>query len=327
MEAEQKTTEHKIVRALVFVFVVGALAFAASQLDYVAISDNIAGIGYEAPEALGTIIDDLDLTGDGERILRATRPELQNKQDFNGSCTGNNANSSFVIGCFSPSKDRIYFYDIQNDELDGIKQSVLAHELLHAIWARLGNDKKEALRADLEKAYDENESVREVMQAYDDHKETNELHSVVGQVVHPDKLPESLRKHYAKYFTDHDKVVSYHDKYNEPLKKVEQRMNELKAEILTRQNVLKSMQDAYLTVSGQLDKDVKEFNACAETPNCFTSEAQFDNTRQGLLAREQQLSVKAAEIQTYLDELNGLIEEYNNHAIHNLELQESMKTN
>ena len=320
-----KKHEAKIVGVLLFLMVAGFAIFAATQVDYVAISDMIAGSNYSIPDNLKEIIADLDFTDDGMRILKASHPELQEAEEFNSSCT-NELEQAVLLGCYASRNGHIYIYNAQNKDLAGLHQSILAHEFLHAVWARLGEDEKIVLNAELQKIYDENESVRKNMDIYSDKRDPNELHSVIGQSIKSEDLPEKLRHHYEKYFNDRAKVVGFYDSYSAPFKKLQDRIEVLKADIEKRRAEFTAMQAEYTEKDNQLRIDVEQFNACSRTYGCFQTVEAFAEQRESLETRKTQLYADYYKIQEYNASLNAVIEEYNTLVSDNEALQKSINS-
>lgn len=320
-----KKHEGKIVGLILCILALGLLAFAMTQVDYVAITDTIRGNGYEAQGELADIIEQLQLTDDGMRILRATRPELQDRDAFNSNCTVELI-EAVTLGCYSGNAGRIYVYNIQNNDLDGIRQSVLAHELLHAVWARLGEEEKSRLMEEMDKVYENNELVRKNMAIYENQKDYSELHSVIGQMVQPDSLTGLLRTHYARYFKDHAAIVAFYEKYSEPFERTKKRIEELKKEIADGRAAVDTMIEKYTADNDRMTYDVNVFNACSRQAGCFKSVEQFAASREELIAREEQLEKDYRAIQSRIEEINLMIAEYNENVIVNTELQESISS-
>lgn len=320
----KKKHEAKIVGIVLFVLALGLLAFAATQIDFRAISDNIAGSDYEFNGEIANIVDSLQLTDAGRRILKATHPELQEKDDFNTSCP-DALKEGITLGCHNSGRGRIYVYNIHNDELVGIRESILAHELLHAVWDRLTWNEKDVLSKELLDLYNSNEDVQENMKVYSNMADENELHSVVGQTVHPDAMSQTLREHYAKYFKNHDAVVAFYESYNEPFKRLRSRIDELKTQIDERREQLMEMTEKFNVENQQFTADVDKFNACADQYGCMTFD-EYNTQRSGLVARQNQLKADYQTIQTETLAVNELINEYNAMVVNQSELQESINS-
>ena len=126
----KKKSVKKLVSLIIVLLILAGLIFAASRIDYTVVIDNIAGSNYVATEEMQKLIDALDLTEDGRRIFYATHPELQESEAFNSNCDSDDS-ESLVLGCYK--NNHIYAYNVKNSDLDGIRQTTLAHELLHAV--------------------------------------------------------------------------------------------------------------------------------------------------------------------------------------------------
>ena len=323
-EKAPKKHERKIVGTLLFLLAAGCIAFAVTQIDYTAISDNIAGAGYEAPDELAQIISELDLTDDGMRILKATRPELQDADAFNDSCASRDPNSS-VLGCYNDR--RIYIYNISRSELYGIRQATLAHELLHAVWARMSNSEQNSLTASLQKVNDSNADIQSDMEIYDVSDVRGELHSRVGTQVAPEQLPEDLRAHYAKYFKDPAKVVGFYDRYIAIFKEADAQIKALKALIEERRAKLADMQQEYNAKYNQFDADLDEYNQRRHTPGGFTSTEELRETYDALIDQQKQLQEDYTALTSYIAEINKLVNEHNQKAYRINDLQQSISSN
>ena len=321
----KKKHEAKIIGIVLFISALGLLAFAATQIDFRAIADNIAGNGYEFTGEIADIADRLQLTDAGRRILKATHPELQEKVDFNESCTVS-LREGITLGCHDSGRGRIYIYNIHNDELKGIRESILAHELLHAVWDRLSWNEKDTLSKELQNLYDANEEVQKSMRVYEDIADYNELHSVIGQTVRPEAMSQTLREHYAKYFKDHGAVVAFYESYSEPFERLRNRIDELKDIIAARRENLTKTTEEFNAKNSQLTLDTNTFNACAEQYGCFKSLEEFNKQRSELVSRQDQLMAEYQAIQEEIISLNKQIDEYNSMVINQSELQESINS-
>ena len=100
--------------------------------------DYWRGHDYVPTSEMGEIEKKLNLTERGEFLFKASRPELNNSDEFNRNCLSHNAEMA-VLGCYT--NNTVYVYDITEAELDGIRELTTAHELLHAVFLRM--DEKE----------------------------------------------------------------------------------------------------------------------------------------------------------------------------------------
>ena len=119
-------------------------------LNRVAVIDWFKGIGYNPTPDVLTLKSSLSLTLEGERIFNATRPLLASRDDFNNSCESHDE-AVTVLGCYTG--DRVYIYNVDDETLNGIRESTASHELLHAIWSRLSGYEKTQIIPLLEETY------------------------------------------------------------------------------------------------------------------------------------------------------------------------------
>ena len=173
----------------------------------VLIRDWISAMSYEEPERVSQIEKDLGLTDNGSLILRASHTMLETENEFNENCCSYDVEIS-ITGCYAESY--IHIYEINYAELDGIMESTVAHELLHAVWERLDGSEKERIGQILREVYNDSRFHGKLLAdlgIYESDNFLDELHSRVGTEFKD--LPSDLEEHYAKYFKDQDVVVGF----------------------------------------------------------------------------------------------------------------------
>ena len=119
------------------VFVIGVVVVVV--LNWRWIYDWGRGIGYVPTSEMATIKNKLGLTDEGEFLFRSARPVLNEAEEFNLNCRKDNDEVA-VLGCYK--NGNIYIYNIEEKELDGIRELTTAHELLHAVWDRMSEEEK-----------------------------------------------------------------------------------------------------------------------------------------------------------------------------------------
>ncbi len=290
-------------------------------LNFVLIRDVLIGIRYQPSGEMAEIRASLDLTDTGMRIFNASFPELLEKTDFNRKCR-EAENESAILGCYIG--DKVYVYNITDSELSGIRELATAHELLHAVYERMGDSEKVALVEPLTRVFEENqELLGSEIDSYPVSERQEELYVRAGTEIKD--LPVDLETHYAGIFKDQDKIVDFYNSYIGVFRKIESRLKELLAEI----NSLKSEIDAkileYETGVSGLNAKIKEFNTCAETLNCFTSTAEFNRQRAAIVAEQNRLKGVYEEANGLISRHNTLVSEYNENILHGQAL--NMKIN
>ena len=316
--ATQQTKRHFIRILIISLLLIGLSVVAV--LNYNFIVDTIVGFSYEADAELSTVVLHLDLTDDGMRILKASRPELQQAESFNRSCPSVSMQTS-TLGCYFMSK--IYVYDIDRKELNGIKEAVMAHELLHAVWKRLGEGEREELRSDLDQVYKDNIlDLKEHMDNYDAEDYYDELHSVIGTQVEADKMTAKLRQHYAKYFNNPQTIVGYYNSYNDVLQKYRKESQRLYDLITANKAKIERQTEAYKKSLANLNQDIENYNkeVSAGTLDYYERVAIYND----LVARRTKLGTEYDELSQLVDETNELVDQYNENVIHVGELFDSI---
>lgn len=315
---------HYAIRA-VCCFILAACAFVAlTQIDYSAIFDEFTAIGYEPTSELDEIVEDLRLTNKGMRVFKATRAELQEADAFNESCP--NADSNYyVLGCYNAN--HIYVYNIKHKELPGIRQSTLAHEILHAVWARMSNREREELKSSLDAVYQSNKDIAEHLALYSDDTFYDELHSIAGTQIDQSQMSPVLSAHYAKYFEKQSKVYNFFADYNNRFKAIRTRLEELEKSIAEKQASYNEFLGAYEADNAKLSQDIADFNARSQsTSNGFSSIEEFQQKRQELMNRKDEMAKRYAELLERIEELNKEIVEYNTNILRTNEYQKVMNS-
>ena len=308
---------------LIFLLIVIGLGVAAF-LNRQWLVDYWRGHDYVPTNEMGKIEEKLNLTERGEFLFKASRPELEESEKFNENCRSGSEEEIAVLGCYT--EKNIYIYNITDTELDGIRELTTAHELLHAVWARMSASERKELDLVLTKAFEENqELLGSELDTYPDSQKQEELYVRAGTEVK--KLPELLEAHYGEIFKDQDKIVDFYEKYIAVFREIEARMTTLKAEMDEIGIVIDAKTEEYKQRSEQLAADAVSFNACADTEGCFQTEADFYGRRAELVAEQEALNMMYEELNALIEGYNIKVNEYNENVIKNQELNQKINSN
>ena len=303
---------------IVALFVAGGYWVYANQDRVI---DDIVGLGYDPTPEVAQLVEQLELTDDGMRIMKASSPVVQTAGDFNENCPSVDTSTS-VLGCYW--NHNLYVYAVDNAELDGVKENTMAHELLHAVWDRY---KHPEIAAELEKVYAQNqEELGSHMEHYSEESRVDELHSIIGTQLPDDKLTDRLRWHYAKYFKNRTKIVQYYLDYENKFKETERRLTELRDQIDADSVEINRLTANYEASVKRLNDDINTFNKRARSGYYSSKEQQFKADRERLVARQDQLESDYDYIDQKINEANALIEEYNQNVDHSTELYQSINS-
>ena len=321
MAKKRKIASRIIIWAAVLAFVVWLILFGGRYLIF----DAVMGIGYEPSSEITSISESLTLTDRASFILRGTRAEVQDAEAFNESCA-TQAESSSTLGCYNGGK--IYIYNINHSELSGVKESIMAHELLHAVWGRTLAWDRAALESDMRQAYEENRDIlEEYMSLYDDQDFLDELHSRLGTQIEPSKLSKKLQDHYAQYFSNPQKVYEYYTSYNNTFVALRKESEDLYKKIEELRPEIEEKRSSYEAASKSLNDDIDTFNQRANNGYYTGNQAGFDADRQGLIVRQKDISKRYQELTDLITEINGYIDRYNANILHAGELHQVMDSN
>lgn len=317
-----KKQNKKSIVILTVVGVILTLVAIAIALNFSFLKDVFVGMVYRPSAEMSEIRDSLKLAPRGWVIFNASSPELKEKQEFNEYCR-ESENTAAVLGCYRG--DKIYVYDINSDELEGIKELTSAHELLHAVYSRMSVQDKDRWGDLAREVYDKNKEIMgEEIELYDDVQKKEEMYVRAGTEVK--NLPEELEKHFAEIFEDQDLIVSYYDSYIKVFREIEIKTKEIYAKIESLGEQIEAKTSEYEEGASALNTSINEFNSCARTANCFTSNYVFNRQRAELLGRQNGLMELYNSINEMIDQYNKLVVEYNENVLHGQILNQAINS-
>jgi len=132
----------------------GAFLYLTYGVDWQMLEDERIARNYIPSNEIASITSSLRLTRKGKAVFYATAPELQKNTVFNVFCGRDSNKDAYTLGCYYSGDDseHIYIFDqgmgqfdengLQYNFADGRKMTAL-HEMLHAAYDRLDDNKKE----------------------------------------------------------------------------------------------------------------------------------------------------------------------------------------
>ncbi|OYX42299.1 hypothetical protein B7Y94_03775 [Candidatus Saccharibacteria bacterium 32-49-12] len=292
---------------LISLVVIFATAWLAFNRQYVA--DYVAVSTFSPTESILSIEDKVDMTDRGVFLFRATQPQVIAADQFNESCQRRETNNP-ILGCFTG--DRIFIYDIDNQDLTGIKEVTAAHEMLHVAWERLSQADRSKLDVLLRQAYEKlaTDELKVRIGYYERNEPTeivNELHSILATEFR-DLGPE-LDEYYSKYFVDRLAVVAQHERYSGVFNGLVEKASSLQKQLETRKIQLESKTTSYEAAVANLSAAIQVFNGRAARGE-FSSMSSFYSERSALVAQSNQLESERQSILTLVDEYNTMLADY-----------------
>jgi hypothetical protein len=297
---------HAVAIAIVFLSIAAAICLYLNR-QYVV--DQVAVWQYQPSSAVTQLAVRSGMSDTGKFYFFASRPAIEDATAFNKNC-GRKEESTAVLGCYNGQN--IYVYNVTNTQLDGIKETTAAHEMLHAAYARMDTNEKKAVDVLLEAEYARLKNDKEFAERMAFYARTepgerdNELHSVIGTEV--TNISPALEQHYAKYFSDRRKVLGLHGNYASVFAALQAKGDALSSELKALKNAVAKQSAQYNTDISDLNSDIADFNHKADSGG-FSSKEQFDSERASLIARADELDATRATINSEIVQYNALREQ------------------
>lgn len=288
--------------ALAVAAVVGILAATWTPAQTQHFHDSYITWAHPVSDEVAAIAQTTGMSHDGELIYRASRPAIEDDEDFNAHCS---LESGAVLGCYAAGT--IYVYAVTDDRLAGTVEVTAAHEMLHAAYERLPADERARIDDLVEARIAEipaDDPVYDDLALYQPSQLADEWHSRLGTEF-SDLSPE-LEAHYTRYFDDRGKVVELNVQANAAFRELQEQIDALVVEIDALSPVLDARIAAYEADIAAFNSAVASFNARADSGS-FTSQAQFDRERGALVARSDALDAEYAAIDAEIVRYNGLV--------------------
>lgn len=281
------------------------------------------GLWYQASDRAAAIAESLDLTDTGRRILAATRPAVELRDDFNTHCDSHRVEIS-LLGCYTSG--RIYVYEITQPELVDSNKVTMAHELLHAAWERMSNRDHQNIAELLEQVKIKNSAwFDEELALYSDSDKIEEAWARAGTKLAD--LSDELEAYYREYFNNRQTIVSYYEHYQAPFLALREKNENLYNKIIATRDEVVLEKESYLNKVASLDRQIGDFNDCANTMGCFKNDEEFQLARSELIAEQERLDRERITLNEKIDENNTRIEEYSKNQLAIGELSDAMNSN
>lgn len=306
--------------------VAGFVAYSNRQF----FNDVIAANTFDPPPEIASLTASLDLTDRGHRVFFASKPSLDDAQQFNEHCSAvEHDEQGHILGCFS--NDRIFLFNVQDERLAGIVEVTAAHELLHAVFQRIQGAERTELVDRLWAYYDEIKSahpeLEERMSVYSHLSRVqfaNELHSVFGTEDWP--LSVWLQQHYARWFADQPMIASLHQKFSETFNALHTRADEISAELDSIRADVEQRRAAYREAVEVYNAEIAEFKRRNEAFEFSNNVGEFERLRADFAARAAALDAEREAINAEITRYEQLRAELNELSALNTELQAQLSS-
>jgi hypothetical protein len=200
-----------VIGVLTWLILVGVLLYNRQS-----IIDWFRLLGYVPPNAVITLANDDTMTPYTRHLFYLNRPQLLTSvTSFRLHCPEDE--NTIVLGCYHPDQDGIFIYAVTDPTLYGVQQVTAAHEVLHAVYARLTSAQRTQLDNELV-AYDRHGLTSPLVKAEVKLYEKTEPNSVYDEMsctfgTEIADLPAGLNNYYKKYFYNRQAIVAYENHY------------------------------------------------------------------------------------------------------------------
>lgn len=308
MSDKRPSLKRALVGGGLSIVILGIAGFLLLNQQYV--KDQIAVWSYVPSSNIQSIESRIDFSGKGKFYFYATQPEADGSDKFNADCPRQEVGNP-ILGCYTAG--RIYVYDVTNTQLDGIEEVTAAHEMLHSVWERMSASDQARMGVLLRAEYQKLGNDTDLTERMDYYQRTepgqfeNELHSILG--TERATLSPELEAYYKQYFTDRQKVVDLHSKYDAVFKSLKTQSDSLYSELTTLGVSIEVRSTQYSTDTGQLSANIEVFNTRANNGS-FSSISQFNSERAALFARSNKLDADRVAISSDIDTYNAKYADY-----------------
>lgn len=252
--------------------------------------------GYTPPASVATLAGQDTMLPYTKHMFYLNHPQIVNGvSSFRQDCP--DATRTIVLGCYHPDQDGIYIYSVNDPLLYGIEQVTAAHEVLHAVYARLSTADRNQLNSELESYYKSGLTDQRVQQEVQLYQQTepddvmDEMSCTFGTEIA--SLPPALESYYDRYFANRQAIVGYEASYENEFTNRENVINadddqlsRMKSQIDSEENSL-SAQSAQITAdrsrlnsergdANQYNADVDSFNSEVDTYNAGVDKLRSD---------------------------------------------------
>jgi len=255
----------------------------------------------EPPAAhIEELAEQLALTEAGRRVFFASRPLIDDAATFREHCP---VEADIVLGCYG--EGRIYVYSVTDDRLAGTVEATAAHELLHAVYARMSGDDRrriDTLVAGYVAELPADDPNIAVVDGYPTSQRADEWHSRLGTGYAG--LPTELAEHYAQVFADRARVIAFEAGRTSELDGYTNQIDRLSAELDAGYADLERRSAAYDVAVAELDADIDSFNERTDNLE-FTTREEYEVARDALVARQDALESDRIQLNADVDAYNA----------------------
>ena len=183
-------------------------------------------------EQLVGLVRATTMTHAAREIIASVNSSVDDKSQFADDCPVREVPDTVVLGCFGGGRLRVLRVD--RPDLAPVMTVSMAHEMLHGAYEQLNRKERRAIDTELDRVYDSlsDPQLTKLVDSYatiEPGQRHTELHSLLATQV--GTLSPRLERYYRRWFADRQQVVAAFQSYNGVLTALEQRHDELQAQL------------------------------------------------------------------------------------------------
>ena len=239
---------------IVFLFLAGCMLSA-----FISPTKSGRAHSYVPTPGVSNLAFSASMTEKAELLFYTKAPRIVfDKQEIRNICRDHS--DSILLGCYNPRENRIFIFDTEDSEFEGVSVVIAAHELLHAVYGGLSRAEKKLLDSQIQNFVAQNPEIKNMILNRYPNKDidtiANELHSILGTEV--ESLPGDLERHYANYFSGRKRLVILHDRMQSVFDKATARLKFYDVALLDLDSKLRPLKGRIAEMSQDIDAGQSE---------------------------------------------------------------------
>ena len=221
--------------------------------------------GYTPPAAIAQLASQDTMKPYTQHMFYVNHPQLiSGVANFRQNYCPENQNT-IVLGCYHVGQNGIFIYKITDPSLYGVEQVTAAHEVLHAVYARLSSADRTQLNKELESYYKNGLTDQRVQAEVKLYQQTepdsvyDEMSCTFGTELAD--LPPNLEAYYDRYFSNRAAIVEFEQKYQGALTSRQSQISVYDTELAGMKNQIDSEEQSLSNQLNQIDADRNRLNS------------------------------------------------------------------
>lgn len=219
--------------------------------------------GYQPPAAVARLASQDTMNSYTRHLFYLNKPQLLSTvTSFRKRCPENK--HTIVLGCYHQGQNGIFIYNVSDPTLAGVQQVTAAHEVLHAVYARLSSKDRAQLDSELESFYKHdlhNQRIQAEIKLYqktEPHSVMDEMSCTFGTEVA--KLSPSLEAYYNRFFTNRSAIVAYEQRYEAAFTSRQVTIKNDDQQLATMKQHIDSQEAALTAMLKKINADLNHLN-------------------------------------------------------------------